>query len=342
VFSSLVEEKKYQIIVETNGSYDHIIGSNIESMHPGIFIDFPYYVSKIIKDPSRDRMYALVGNKNSESDVYGLLLIDINSQTFKINAHLLKSEIFADFDISPDGQYLFLCQERVEKITKFNLDTFEVTSFATNTNQWGIHKIEVGTNNILYCHKDPPTSGTTSFWLYDGNNGSEIASETGFTEHGDIEFNVFNNKLYAAQSNGSSTIYRFSNNNNKLSLDKINEPYSYRAYPFVFLAPDSQKIFWEKFELDLDLNIVRTLNTSIKACSPNNNYLADVINIYNYSDVSVNYKFKGLPVGNSMFNSLVFSDDTTLIYAQANQSNIRYAPDPYWRAQTYIFKFETE
>lgn len=339
-FSSLVEDKEYQIIVETSGNYNHVIGSNIKSMHPGIFIDFPYYISKITKDPSRERLYALVGNKNEDSDVYGLLVIDINNQMFKINSHILKDDIFADLDISPNGEYLFLCQERIDKITKLNLNTLEATTFATNTNGWGIHKIEVGNDNILYCHRDPPTSGTTGFWLYNGSNGNLLANQTGFTSHGDIEFNTFNNKLYGAQSNGDHTIYRFSNSNNTLNLDNINQPYSYRASPFVFLAPDNQKIFWENFELDLELNVIRTFNTDIKACSPNNDYIADFDKIYKYSDLSVMCEFNGLPQGNDMFNSIIFSDDNTLIYSQANQSNVRYFPDPYWRAQTYIFKFE--
>tara|TARA_R110001592_G_scaffold317668_1_gene594594 strand:+ start:4447 stop:6153 length:1707 start_codon:yes stop_codon:yes gene_type:complete len=341
-FSSLVEDKEYQIIVETSGNYNHVIGSNIKSMHPGVFIDFPYYISKIIKDPSRERLYALVGNKNYESDVYGLLVIDINNQTYKINSHILQDDIFADLDMSPDGQYLFLCQERIDKITKLNLNTLEATTFTTNTNGWGIHKIEVGNDNILYCHRAPPTSGTTGFWLYNGNNGNLLASQTGFTSHGDIEFNTSNNKLYGAQSNGGSTIYRFSNSNNALNLDNINQPYSYSAYPFVFLAPDNQKLFWENFELDLDLNVIRTFNTDIKACSPNNSYLADFDKIYKYSDLSVMCEFNGLPQGNDMFNSIIFSDDTTLIYSQANQSNSKLYTDPYWKAQTYIFKFEIE
>ncbi len=341
-FSSLVEDKKYQIIVETNGNYNHVIGSNIKSMHPGVFIDFPYYISKIIKAPSRERLYALVGNKNYKSDVYGLLVIDTDNQTFKINSHILKDDIFADLDISPDGQYIFLCQEQIDKITKLNLNTLEATTFTTNTNGWGFHKIEVGNDNILYCHRTPPTSGTTGFWLYNGNNGNLLASQTGFTSHGDIEFNTSNNKLYGAQSNGDHTIYRFSNSNNTLILDNINQPYSYRAYSFVFLAPDNQKLFWENFELDLDLNVIRTFSTHIKACSPNNNYIADYEKIYNYSDLSVAYEFKGLPEGNFIFNSIIFSDNKTLIYSQANQSNIKDSDDPYWRAQTYIFKFEIE
>lgn len=345
-FSSLVEDKEYQIIVETNGNYNHVIGSNIKSMHPGVFIDFPYYISKIIKDTSKERLYALVGNKNYESDVYGLLIIDINNQTFKINSHILQDDIFADLDMSPDGQYLFLCQERVDKITKLNLNTFEATTFTTSTNGWGIHKIEVGNDNVLYCHRDPPTSGSTSFWIYNGNNGDLINGPTSGLSHGDIELNNTTNTLYAGESNTSNgRMYKFNVDGSSINLES-NYPIwpngASHPYPFILLSDDYQSIFWENYQLDLDLNVIRTFNTDIKACSPNNNYIADYEKIYNYSDLSVAYEFNGLPEGNSMFNSIIFSDDKTLIYSQANQSNVRDSMDPYWRAQTYIFKFEIE
>ncbi|WP_299107275.1 hypothetical protein [uncultured Tenacibaculum sp.] len=345
-FDSLVEKKVYQVIVETNENYDHVIGSNIESMHPGIFIDFPYYISKIIKDPSREKLYALVGNKSYESDVYGLLIIDVNDQTFKINTHILKDDIFADLDISPDGEHLFLCQERVDKLTKVNLNTLEAKTFPTHTSGWGIHKIEVGNNNLLYCHRDPPTSGSTTFWIYNGNNGDLVRAQTGGLSHGDIEFNSTNNTLYAGESNTSNgRMYKMSVSGNSINLD-TNYPIwpngVSHPYPFILLSNDNQSIFWENYQLDLDLNVIRTFNTAIKACSTKNNYLADYEKIYNYSDLSIAYEFKGIPEGTFILNSVTFSDDKTLIYSRANQSNVKYATDPYYKAQTYLFKFEID
>ena len=331
-FSSLVEEKEYQIIVETSGIYNHVTGSNIKIMHPGIFIDFPYYINKIIKDTSRKRLYALVGNKNYESDVYGLLIIDANNQSFKINSHIFKDDIFADLDMSLDGQYLFLCQERVDKITKLNLDTLETTTFATNTGGWGIHKVEVGNDNVLYCHRDPPTSGSTQFWIYNGNNGSLINGPTSGLSHGDIELNNTTNNLYAGESNTSNgRMYKFNVDGTSINLDSNFPVWPNGAsypYPFILLSDDNQSIFWENYQLDLDLNVVRTFNTDIKACSPNNDYIADFDKIYKYSDLSIIFEFNGLPQGNDMFNSIIFSDDKTLIFSQANQSNVRDSNDP--------------
>src|SRR5690606_436402 len=259
---SFIEDFEYQVIVNTSDNYDHPIGSNIESMHPGIFIEFPYYVFKLIKDPIRSKIYAIVRpqSNNDESDKYGILIIDTN--TFEINSHILQDDRFADLDISPDGQYLFLCQERVEKITKLNLDTIQAITFVTDTNEWGIHKIEVGNNNVLYCHRDPPASGDTQFWIYNGNNGSLINGPTYGLSHGDIELNNANNTIYAGESNTSNgRMYKLAVDGSSISFDS-NYPIwpdgvSY-PYPFILLSDDNQNIFWEHFQLDLDLNVIRT------------------------------------------------------------------------------------
>ena len=338
--SSFIEDFEYQIVVNTTESYNHLIGSNIVNMHPGIFIEFPYYVYKLIKDPIRSRIYAIVRPQSNsvESDKYGLLIIDTDSNTFEINSHILQDDRFADLDISPDGQYLFLCQERVEKITKLNLDTLEATTFVTNTNQWGIHKIEVGNNNILYCHRDPPTSGDTQFWIYDGNNGNYINGPTGSSRHGDIEFNLVNNKLYSGLSNTTSgQILRHSVNGNVINYE-INYPGFPNGItfpkPFLLLSDDNQNIFWENFQFDLDLNVVRTFNTDIKACSPNNIYLSDFDKLYNFNDMNVIFEYPELPPTEN--TSMVFMDDNTLIFCRAYNTNVNQ------EEYTYFFKINIE
>ena len=345
-FKSLVEDKEYQIIVESTGDYEHVIGSNIIKDHPGVFIDFPYYISKIINDPFREKAYALVGNKYQESDTYGILIINTEPDNYKIDTHILKENIYADLDISPDGNFLFLCQERGEKITKLDLNTLDATTFTTNTGDWGIHKIEVGNNNILYCHRDPPTSGSTAFWIYDGNNGNYLNGPTGISRHGDTEYNILNNKLYSCRSNTTDgQIYRHSTVANEIDIEL-----TYPGFPesisspqaFMLLTEDNKNIFWENFQFDKDLNLLRTFDTNIKACSPENVYLADFERIYDFEDMSIVYEFVGIPEGTGLRKSLIFPDDSTLIYSHSDQSNVRYSPDPYFRAQTYIFKFEID
>jgi len=335
---SFIEDFEYQVIVNTSDNYDHPIGSNIESMHPGIFIEFPYYVFKLIKDPIRSKIYAIVRpqSNNDESDKYGILIIDTN--TFEINSHILQDDRFADLDISPDGQYLFLCQERVEKITKLNLDTLEATTFVTDTNEWGIHKIEVGNNNVLYCHRDPPTSGDTQFWIYNGNNGSLINGPTYGLSHGDIELNNANNTIYAGESNTSNgRMYKLAVDGSSISFDS-NYPIwpdgvSY-PYPFILLSDDNQNIFWEHFQLDLDLNVIRTFDADIKACSPNNIYLSDFDKLYNFNDMSVVCEYPELPPTEN--TSMVFMDDNTLIFCRAYNTNVNQ------EEYTYFFKLNIE
>ncbi|WP_348743997.1 hypothetical protein [Tenacibaculum sp. 190524A05c] len=339
-FSSFIEDYEYQVVVNTTENYTHPIGSNIVSMHPGIFIEFPYYVYKLIKDPIRSKIYAIVRpqSNSNESDKYGILIIDNGSNTFEINSHILEDHRFADLDISPDGQYLFLCQERVEKITKLNLDTLEATTFVTNTNGWGIHKIEVGNNNVLYCHRDPPTSGSTGFYLYDGNNGNFISTSTDALSHGDIEINNTNNTIYAGESNTSNgRMYTFLVDQNSINID-ANYPVWPNGVsfptPFILLSDDNQNVFWEHFQLDANLNVIRTFDTDIKACSPNNIYLSDFNKLYNFNDMSIVYEYPELPPTEN--TSMVFMDDNTLIFCRAYNTNVNQ------EEYTYFFKLNIE
>ncbi|MGG8498002.1 hypothetical protein ACQY1Q_16455 [Tenacibaculum sp. TC6] len=343
-FTSLVEKKQYQVIVRTKGVYEHIIGSNIEKMYPGIFIDFPYYIRKIISDPIRNRLYGLVGNKNYISDNYGLVIIDIDSQNFKVNSHILKDTFYTDFDISPDNENLFLSQTDNEEIVKLNLTTLTPTSFTTNTDSWGIHKIEAGVNNTLYCYGNSPTFDSSKFWIYDGNTGNLINGPiTSFLTHDDIEYNHKNQALYTGKSSvNNGRVYKFNTDNTFVDvssypiwLTTISSP-----EPFILLAQNNQSLFWENYQLDLDLNIIRTFTSNIKACSPNNILLSDYEKVYTYNDLSIKYTFPQFPTGTSVANTIVFSDDDNLIFCRADQSNVKNHGELYYKGQTYIFRFK--
>jgi len=340
-FSSLIEDVDYQIVVKTSQNYNHPVGSNISSMHPGVYIDFPYYVYKVIKDPLRSKVYALVRPRynNYTSEKYGILIIDVGSDTYEISEHILQDERFTDLDISPDGQYLFLSQRRIEKITRVDLETLDTFIFVTDTEvfgiEWGIHKIEVGNNNVLYCHRAPPTSGGTQFWIYDGNNGDLIIGPTNGMSHGDIEVNNTNNALYGGESNTSNgTIRKWNANGNALVeqtsyTNAINSPSQ-----FLLLSDDDQYLFYDNHQFDTDLNVVRTFNTDIKGCSTNNTYLSDFEKLYNYGDMSIVYQYPTLP--NNENSSLVFMDDDTLIICRS------YYENNFQDVFTYFFKIEIE
>lgn len=343
VFPSLIAPQKYQVIVNTTNNYNHIIGSNIESMHPGQYVTFPYYLRKITKDPFRPRLYALVGNKNYTSDAYGLAVIDFSEEKFEIKTHILKDDFFTDLDITEDGNFMFLSETKNEKITKLNLNSLESETFPTQTNSWGIEKIEVTINNILLCYGNSPAMNASQFLLYDGNSGALIGGPiVSPIVYADFEFDSLNNALFAGKSSmNNGQLFKFSVtetsvniNSFPLWLNTISNP-----SPFLFLTDDKQHLFWENHQLDLNMNIVRTFSSNIKACSPTNMFLADLNKVYDYRDLFTVYEFPAFPEGNSITNSLTFPDDMNLVYCRASQSNIKNNDEANYAAQTYIFKF---
>lgn len=334
--NSFIAEHEYQVVVRTTRPYDHPVGSNIAKQHAGIFFMFPHFVHKIIKDPLRQKVYAIVGPQYShyDSTTFGLLIIDVKENTFEIESHILQDRKFADLDISPDGQYLFLVQKNVDQITKLDLDLLEAETFVTNTNSWGFHKIEVGLNSTLYCHRNPPTSGSSSFWIYNGDSGKLISSNTSGLRHGDIEYNKNNSSLYGGESNTSSgRMHRFSVDGYSINWDRDYPSWpEYAAYPepYIFLSDDNQYILWEKFQLDLDLNLIRSFEEKMKAASPGNKYLATFEALYNFDDLEMVWKYPQLPTGD--ISSMVFIDDETVVLARAENTGVNQ------EEYTYFFK----
>lgn len=338
--NSFIAEHEYQVVVRTTNSYDHPVGSNISLQHQGVFIKFPHFVHKIIKDPVRSRVYAIVGPASSyyDSTIFGLLIIDVNEDTFEINSHILQDRKFADLDISLDGQHLFLVQKYVDQITKLDLDLLEAETFVTHTNEWGFHKIEAGKDNTLYCHKTPPTSGGTSFWIYNGNNGNLVKSHESGLRHGDIEYNSSFEALYGGESNTShGSMYKFGVNESSIVIenqypvwpDGVSYPWSY-----IFVSDDDQYILWEEFQLNPDLNVMRTFETAMKIGSPGNKYLSDFKELYDFSSLEPVYKFPLLPITER--SSLVFMDDETIVLMRPEDTRVNQ------EEYTYFFKIDLE
>ncbi len=322
---SLTDAFQYQVVVNTSNSYEHAVGSGLVHQEAGNFIFFPYFIQKMIRDPFRSKIYAICRPLSiyDDADKYGILVIDYQGETVEIIDHILQDERIEDFDMSADGQYLFLCQRRIEKIIRLDLTTMGTDFFPTDTNEWGIHKIEVGNNNILYCHRDPPTSGGTSFWIYDGNTGEYINGPTGGSRHGDMEFSRTYNKLYTGQSNTSSGyIARQSVVGNEINLETTYpqwpEDVSYPG-PFVLLSEDEQHLFWETFELNNNFDVVRTFETRMIGCSPNNVYLSDKHNVYHFNSLEPVRHFPDIPDYEQ--TSMVFPNDQTLIFSEAFSEN---------------------
>lgn len=316
--TSLIDEKQYQIVVKTSWVYPHVLGSNIVRKFPGRFIEFPYFVHKLIKDPIRPKVYAICKPRSNSdnADKYGIVILNTEGD-LTIENHILINERYADIDISPSGQFLFICSEIEEKITRVDLNTLDIFQFPTDTNEWGIHKIEVGFNNMLVCHRDPPTSGNTQYWIYDGNNGGLLNGPTGVSRHGDIELDVENNWLFSGNSNSTSaSIYKYKIQQNTLVfLKEFQYPQSFPA-AHILLSEDKQRLYWEQFELNKNFDVMRVFNFDVKACSPLNNYLADFYHVYNFDSLEMLLEFPNHP--SSEKTSVLFLDDNNLIFSRAN------------------------
>ncbi|CAM1372335.1 hypothetical protein [Tenacibaculum xiamenense] len=343
-FESLTEDKDYQIVVKTETPKDHIIGSNIESMHPGEFIEFPYYLRKIIKDPIRPKLYALVGHKDYTASNYGLVVIDKTEDTFEISSHILTEDFFTDLVISQNASYLFLSQIDGDKITKLDLNNLEASTFTTHTEGWGIERIEIAMNNTLLCYSNSPTMNGSKFTIYDGNSGSKLIGPivNPMTFSG-IKFSFLNNAIYAGKSGSNNgQLYKYSVSNDLMTLNTtpISTTIVTNETPELFLTRDTQNIFWENHQLDLNLNIMRTFDAPVKACSPSNKFLADLNRVFDYHGLFTIFEFPNFPETNSnVTNSLVFPDESNVVYCRASQSNVMNNGEEFYPASTQIFNF---
>ena len=336
--TSLIDDKRYQVIVKTENSSENIQGSNIVTEKSGIFIKIPYRVSKIIKDPYRSKVYATVVPLDKyygqTQTTNGLLIID--SEDFCIESQILIDKQFSDLDISPDGNFLYLTQIYVDSIMKINLNDRSVFSFKTDSYGWGLHKIEVGNDNLLYCHRTPPTSGSSDMFVYNAITGEELYRDNQRYSHGDLEYNNLHNRLYKDNTNttgGNINSLVFQNN----SLYSVNT-YDNIVFPspYIFVSDDFESVFWENFQFDYDLNWIRSFDTKMVACSPANLYLSDLNTIYNFDDLSVKIEYPPFP-RNESTPTVLFMDDNTIITSKTFQINYTNYP-----AETYFFKIKIQ
>lgn len=336
---SMVENRNYQIVVNTSNSTNNLVnGSNIISIKSGVFAEIPYYITKIVNDENNGKIYGIISPRNSSATA-GLIVFD--NENLNLISHVLQSKTFTDLDISPDGQFLYLTQKYVEELTKINLNTMSIETFVTSTNNWGFHKIEVGNNNLLYCHRTPPTSGSTAIHILNSQNGNEISISYYGYLHGDMEFNPSNGILYHGRSNTTDgRITKNSYSNGSLNLDFTypafaDNPFGINSpYPYLFLSYDNNSLFWENFQFDVNLNVVRQFNTKMISCSPTNLYLSDLEKVYDYTNLNVLFSYPPFPV-NDNTRTLLFTNDNTIITSKAYRPNVSNYPD-----KTYLFKMK--
>jgi hypothetical protein len=334
---SMIENREYQIVVKTvNSTNDLINASNIISLKSGIFAEIPYYISKIINDEMNGRIYGIINPRNNSANA-GLVVFD--NESLDLLSHILQSKSFSDIDISPDGQFLYLTQKYAEELTKINLNSMSIETFPTSTDNRGFHKIEAGNNNLLFCHITPPTSGWTAIHIFNAQNGNELNISSYTYRHGDLKFNPANEALYHGESNTSSG--RLSKNtfvNDTLNFDfaypPFNGPGINSPYPYLFLSYDYNSLFWENFQFDADLNVIRQFYTNMISCSPSNIYLSDLQYVYDYESVDVIFSYPPFP-HNDYTRTLLFIDDNTIITSKAYRPNVISDPNI-----TYLFKMK--
>ena len=337
---SLIEKKQFQVIVNLTDNTQDVHGSNLVLAKSGIYLEISSYITKIIRDTKRAKLYAISApNDNYHPNTYGLFVIDLHK--FEIEKQIFSNNKFSDLEISSDGNYLYLTQRYVDEILKMNLNNMSTETFNTpESNGWGFHKIEAG-NNILYCHQTPPTSGNSPLYIFDANTGEYINMwDRWYFRHGDIEYNNRNGKLYSGISNTTGgEVYCLSNLTTDLNLDNqypLSWPGYTFPYPFIFCSEDFKHVYWQEFEFDDNLNLLRTFDSHIIACSPNNKYLSSLGIVYNYDDTSVKFVYPPFPY-NEELRTTLFIDDNTIITNRTCRSSITNYPHT-----SYLFKMKID
>lgn len=332
---TLAEIKKFQVIVKTINNEDIISGSNIEEEEAGKYIRIPHFITKTINDKTRNKLYAIVGEEFTSSKYateYGLIILDNNSEKVEINSHILKEHRFSDLDISPDGKYLFLSQRGVDKITRLDLNSLDMVRFDVAYGGWGVHKIEVGNNYTLYCPRTPPTSGDSPMYILDGLTGEQVGFYN-WMIHGDIEFNIHNNKLYHSTSVREKQVIKFSVDNNIVNTEKTFSPDIWWPKAYILLSENGENIFWEQFQLDKDLNIIREFENPIIACNINSSFISDGIKLINFENLNVIFEYPSFPYHDLSIET--FTNDSSILFTKSSQ--------PYTNERfTHFFKMKIE
>lgn len=315
----LGEKHFYKVILNRTLQTPDKFKSNIDSIQTGQFIKTNYPILKVIPDVGRNYAYGIVNTESIYEDNetgYGLIFINLND--LSIDDRILQNIRFSDLDIEPSGNYLYL-SSRSNTIHKVNLNTKALES--TFNLSRSAHKIEVGNNGKLYYHITPPSSGSTEFRIYDLDNNSNVPYNTNIPDayssfsHGDFELDE-NNILYHGESNSSgSNLSKIGTNSDSFSLiDQWNS----NNYQSARIVLNNNKLYWNHYLLDLDLNILGTFqnsngNTDIQDVSPNGNSALGWRNLFKSSDQSI---IKEIP---AYFDSGIFVNDSRiLIYKSDN------------------------
>jgi hypothetical protein len=302
----------FQVVVKTKTEIQgQVRGSNIVRGAPGNFIILnDLFVRKMIYDQNRQKIYAIVTNTHLDGKGYGLLILDDSGEELKLESHLIKGTIFNDFDISLDGKYLFLCEWGNERITRIELNTYDIETFYIETSGWTMRNIEVGPGYQLYCSRGRLYQEWYALYIVDGMNGDILSPESAALVYGDIDYNESDNKIYHGTSFNEKSIMQIGLDQGYPVRENIFSPNISWPEPFVLVSSDGNHIFWDHFQLDRNLNVERELE-NVLASSPDSKYLSSESKIMRLEDGSTVYDLPPLIPHKNRFD--VFSDRNILI-----------------------------
>ena len=237
---------------------------------------------------------------------------------------------------------MFLSENK--KIIKLNLDNLQSSTLMTSNDHWNINKIRLGSGGKLLYYSNSNNKPGSKFTILDSNTGlltiKSIVSPLTFS---DIIYNPISNIIYAGKNNSyNSQLYPYSYNNDLIKPIKqpLSKSIELDESPKLFFSTDNQHLFWKNYMLDTDLNIVRTFDTSVRACSPSSRFLANYDKVFDYHGLFTHFEFQSfLRTDPNLKTLLIFPDDDNIIYCSIKQSNSKNSDDKYYKAQSLIFNF---
>jgi hypothetical protein len=232
--------------------------SNVVNSTAGIALTLKFPISKIISIPNHSYVYGIVPRGDpyfTNPDGYGIVVIDPSE--FKIIDRILMWNRFSDITVDPAGEFLYACQD----YTVYKINLLDRTIAKTITLPKRAHAIEVGTNNRLYYHETPPTSGSTQFGIYDLVNDRNLINSW-YVQHGDFELDMSTNNIIHGESNSTgSCLRKFSTSDDIIKL-LIEAGCRDDGSSLLIFNQATRKIYWRYWVFDEQLIKIGTFQVS--------------------------------------------------------------------------------
>jgi len=254
VFDSELGKKIfYRVKVKFKNETEGYYSNGLEAVL-GETLELDYTFSKIVVDPDRPMIYAIVEKSNKPNNTeYGLVFI--NTETKTVEKHLFKDRRFRDMEITSDGSRLYL-NERSHIIYEVNLQTknLEKTFSVGNI----VDNIALGADNKLFYLIHYTNVAGDGIRMYDLNTYSSVNFQTTMTSAQQSFSNgTFvvdeDNVIYYGTSSSSGTIMKISTNMNVFELvDQWNAGYDGPSRMFY----SDHVLYWNHYKIDRDFNVL--------------------------------------------------------------------------------------